>query len=179
IAAINAFPVVLPLSRRNSSTAITTTSSRPCTVTCCGPSLRTFRTSSLKRALASCKSQYPDRGLGTRVFGIFGAAAFDLMILVMLTRIHRTSRLLKLDGKQHREPCRGVSYLLDTCMRMIIIPISVRMSRTDARMNPRHGTECQSFRRVHRRSHGRDARPCGGLGYGAAVLDRGCAVPRR
>src|SRR5450631_818083 len=95
IASISADPVALPLRRRNSSAAITTTSSRPCTVTCCGPSLRTFRTSSLKRALASCKSQYPDRGLGPRVFGIFGAAGFDFTILVMLTRIHQTSRLFK------------------------------------------------------------------------------------
>src|SRR5215831_18086290 len=51
-AAINASPVRSPWRRRNSSAATTTTSSRPCTVTCCGPSLRTRRTNSLKRALA-------------------------------------------------------------------------------------------------------------------------------
>ncbi len=52
-AATNTSPIRSPLSRRNSSAATTTTSSRPCTVTSCGPSLRTRRTSSLKRALAS------------------------------------------------------------------------------------------------------------------------------
>ena len=57
IAAISACPVTWPLRRRNSSAAMTTTSSRPCTVTCCGPSLRTLRTDSLKRALASCRTQ--------------------------------------------------------------------------------------------------------------------------
>src|SRR5438034_3202008 len=52
-ASISAFPVMLPLRRRKSSAAMTTTSSRPCTVTCCGPSLRTLRTSSLNLAFAS------------------------------------------------------------------------------------------------------------------------------
>src|SRR5271170_46320 len=87
IAAISASPVRSPLRRRNSSAEITTTSSRPCTVTCCGPSLRTRRTNSLNRALASCNSQRPDcrsrirRGFG----GLVGDD--DFTILVMLTRL--------------------------------------------------------------------------------------------
>ena len=52
-------PVRSPARRRNSSAATTTTSSRPCTVTCCGPSLRARRTSSLKRALAQFARPYP------------------------------------------------------------------------------------------------------------------------
>ena len=39
IAAIKASPVRSPLRRRNSLAEMITTSSRPCTVTCCGPSL--------------------------------------------------------------------------------------------------------------------------------------------
>ena len=50
MASISAFPVAFPFSRRNSSAAITTTSSRQCTVTCCGPSVRTLRTNSLHEA---------------------------------------------------------------------------------------------------------------------------------
>jgi hypothetical protein len=53
MAAISASPLRSPLRRRNSSAETTTTSSRPCTVTYCGPSLRTRRTNSLNRALAS------------------------------------------------------------------------------------------------------------------------------
>src|SRR5262245_52171627 len=53
IAATSAAPVTSPLRRRNSSSATTTTPSRPRTVTCCGPSLRARRTTSLRRALAS------------------------------------------------------------------------------------------------------------------------------
>ena len=90
IAPIRASPLGSPLRRRNSSAAMTTTSSRPCTVTCGGPSLRARRTSSLKRALASCRSQWPGcrrsrirrRSLGCR-------AGFDFIILVMLIRITR------------------------------------------------------------------------------------------
>ncbi len=55
----SAWPVRAPCRRWKSSAAITTTSSRPWTVTCCGPSLWTRRTSSLKRALASCSGQWP------------------------------------------------------------------------------------------------------------------------
>jgi len=58
------------------------------TVTCCGPSLRTRRTSSLKRALASCKSQWPGCRLPRtwrRGFGCF--VSFDFAVLVMLTRL--------------------------------------------------------------------------------------------
>src|ERR1700722_5063749 len=95
MASMRAWPVALPLRRRNSSAAMTTTSSRPCTVTCCGPSLRTFRTSSLKRALASCKSQYPERPLGGRTLLPFEVDSFDLDILVILTRITQKTRSFK------------------------------------------------------------------------------------
>jgi hypothetical protein len=59
--AIGWTPVAPPFRRRNSSAKLTTTSSRPCTVTCCRPSLRTRRTSSLNRTLASCSAQCLDR----------------------------------------------------------------------------------------------------------------------
>jgi len=52
-ASINNSPVCTPFRRLNSSASTTTTASRPCTVTCCGPSLCAMRTSSLNRALAS------------------------------------------------------------------------------------------------------------------------------
>ena len=58
--------------------AITTTSSRPCTVTCWGPSLRMRRMSSLRRALASCKRHWPDCRSGSDK---------DYEVLVILTRI--------------------------------------------------------------------------------------------
>ena len=61
IAATSAAPVNSPFSRRNSSAEITTTSARPCTIICCGPSLLTCRTNLLNRALASCSNQYPGR----------------------------------------------------------------------------------------------------------------------
>src|SRR5262245_47547828 len=66
IAAINASPVGSPLRRRNSSAEMTTTSLRPCTVTCCGPSLWTRRTNSLKRAFASCNNHRPDFAVRVR-----------------------------------------------------------------------------------------------------------------
>src|SRR3984893_13434241 len=95
MASTSAWPVALPLRRRNSSAAMTTTSSRPCTVTCCGPSLRTLRTSSLKRALAFCKSEYPERPLGGRTLLPFEVDSFDLDILVILTRITQKTRSFK------------------------------------------------------------------------------------
>src|SRR5580658_7534343 len=85
IAAISASPVRSPLRRRNSSAEMTTTSSRPCTVTCCGPSLRTRRTNSLNRALASCNSQRPD--FRRRVLRGFDGLGEDFIILVILTRL--------------------------------------------------------------------------------------------
>ena len=92
MAAISASPVRSPLRRPNSSAEITTTSSRPCTVTRCGPSLRTRRTSSLKRAFASCNSHWPvfgpAFGLRTRRRGFVDLAGDDFTILVILTRYH-------------------------------------------------------------------------------------------
>src|SRR6202035_2523564 len=86
MAAIKDSPVRSPLSRRNSSAEITTTSSRPCTVTRCGPSLRTRRTNSLNRALASCSRHW--RGLSGRARRRgFAGLAGDFTILVILTRI--------------------------------------------------------------------------------------------
>jgi len=87
MAAMSASPVSCPLRRRYSSAATTTTSSRPWTVTCCGPSLCTLRTSSLKRALASCSTQYPVRGFAERAFADFAALERDLRILVILTSL--------------------------------------------------------------------------------------------
>jgi hypothetical protein len=55
-----------------------------CTVTRCGPSLRTRRTSSLKRAFASCNSQWPDFGLRARRRG-FVSFTGDFVFLVILT----------------------------------------------------------------------------------------------
>jgi hypothetical protein len=52
--------------RSNSSTRTTTTASRPCTVTRCGPHSRACRTTSLSLALASCRLQ---RLLGWRFPG--------------------------------------------------------------------------------------------------------------
>jgi hypothetical protein len=83
MASISARPVPSPLSRRNSSAAMTTTSSRPCTVTCWGPSLRTRRTNSLNRALASCSSQWPGRDFAVRGLGDLRVRG----ILVILTRL--------------------------------------------------------------------------------------------
>ena len=87
MAAIKASPVRSPLRRRNSSAEMTTTSSRPCTVTRCGPSLRTRRTSSLKRAFASCNGHWPDFGRRARRRGLVGFAGVDFAFLVILTRI--------------------------------------------------------------------------------------------
>jgi hypothetical protein len=70
IATMSASPVRSPLSRRNSSTEITTTSSRPWTVTRCGPSLRTRRTNSLKASL--CIPQQP----ATRLYDAWAVAGF-------------------------------------------------------------------------------------------------------
>ncbi len=53
MASMRAAPVTSPFRRRNSSSATMTTPARPFTVTCCGPSLRARRTTSLRRALAS------------------------------------------------------------------------------------------------------------------------------
>src|SRR6202790_4489212 len=86
MAAIKDSPVRSPLRRRNSAAEITTTSSRPCTVTRCGPSLRTRRTSSLKRAFASCNSHRPDFSRARRR-DFAGFAGADFMILVMLTSL--------------------------------------------------------------------------------------------
>src|SRR5262249_45743268 len=58
-ASIKAWPVVSPFRRRNSSADTMKASSRPCTVTSCGPSVFARRTTSEKRALASCSSQRP------------------------------------------------------------------------------------------------------------------------
>src|SRR5271165_4185737 len=82
-------PLRSPLRRRYSSAETTTTSSRPCTVTCCGPSLRTRRTSSLKRALASCSRQLPE-GRG----GVGGV----LKILVILTSTSHTPSYRQVDS---------------------------------------------------------------------------------
>src|SRR5450830_812855 len=71
MASIRWLPVSFPLRRRKSAAVMTTTSSRPCTVTCCGPSLCTRRTNSLKRAFASCSIQWPG-----------GAAFSDLVLLI-------------------------------------------------------------------------------------------------
>ena len=53
MASTNNWPERWPCIRRNSPASTTTTASRPCSVTCCGPSLCANRTNSLKRALAS------------------------------------------------------------------------------------------------------------------------------
>ena len=89
-ASTSALPVCAPCKRRKSSAAITTTSSRPCTVTCCGPSLRTRRTSSLKRALASCSNQCPGGGAGRLAGGLVGSVN-----LVILTRLSSSGRPIK------------------------------------------------------------------------------------
>src|SRR5665213_3024656 len=89
IAAIRLAPVRSPLSRRNSSAEITTTSSRPCTVTRCGPSLRTRRTSSLKRALASCNRQWPGFATRGRRRGFADFDRADFPVLVMIPRISK------------------------------------------------------------------------------------------
>ena len=83
-AAMSAAPVRSPFRRRNSSTEMTTTSSRPWIVTCCGPSLRTRRTSSLNRAFASWSGHRPCR---ERLRSPPCGGKADLSILVMPTRI--------------------------------------------------------------------------------------------
>ena len=83
-ASTKARPESVPLRRRNSSSETTTTSSRPCTVTCCGPSRRATRTSSLNRALASCSRQRPGRG-----FAECPARSFPCREPGMLTRFAR------------------------------------------------------------------------------------------
>ena len=85
IARMRSAPVRSPSSRRNSATAITTTSSRPCTVTSCGPSLLARRTSSPNRALASCKGQCAGFGGRNRVRGLAGGR--DDADLAILTRL--------------------------------------------------------------------------------------------
>lgn len=87
MAIISSSPVRSPLSRRNSSAEITTTSSRPWTVTCCGPSLRTRRTNSLKRALASCRTQWP----GVLLNDLGGRGESECVNLVMLTILYNTA----------------------------------------------------------------------------------------
>src|SRR5208337_3415637 len=91
IAAMSAPPLRSPLRRRNSSAEMMTTSSRPWTVTCCGPSLRTRRTSSLKRALASCRSQWPGSRPRARRPALAISAKGVFLILVMLTRLSHQS----------------------------------------------------------------------------------------
>jgi len=78
----------LALRRRNSSAETTTTSSRPCTVTCCGPSLRTRRTSSLKRPWRPEATSGPSEA--TRAADGFGASGWreGFFILVMLIEYH-------------------------------------------------------------------------------------------
>src|SRR3984893_15569283 len=112
IAAISDAPVRSPLRRRNSSAEITTTSSRPCTVTRCGPSLRTRRTSSLKRTFASCNSHWPDLGWRVRRRGFNGFDGDDFTILVMLTSIYECpwismDRLAQSALVQTPEPARS------------------------------------------------------------------------
>jgi hypothetical protein len=80
-----AFPVGLPCRRRNSSAETRTTASRPCTVTSWGPSVLTRRTSSLKRALASCRSHRPEPGWSPR--RLPSVFLGGLLFLVMLTRL--------------------------------------------------------------------------------------------
>src|SRR5258705_170374 len=80
MAAIRASPVRSPLRRRNSSADMTTTSSRPCTVTRCGPSLRTRRTNSLNRALASCNIHWPNFGSRARRRDFVGFVRDDFYI---------------------------------------------------------------------------------------------------
>jgi hypothetical protein len=87
ITAITASPVRLLLRRQNSSAEITTTSSRPRTVTCCGPSLRTRLTNSLKRAFASCSSQWPDFEWRERRRGLDGDDFVVLVMLISITQI--------------------------------------------------------------------------------------------
>src|SRR5262249_52878933 len=62
----------------------TTTSSRPCTVTSCGPSLFARRTSSLKRALASCSSQRPGRDRRGCLGPLFFSFGGELKIFIIL-----------------------------------------------------------------------------------------------
>ena len=89
-ASISAAPVRSPFKRRNSSAATTTTSSRPRTVTSCGPSLRARRTSSLKRALASCRSQAPGRRGGRD--GLFELVMLTRLVDASATRKTRSAR---------------------------------------------------------------------------------------
>src|SRR6476620_5283076 len=103
MAAIRASPVRSPLRRRNSSADMTTTSSRPCTVTRCGPSLRTRRTNSLNRALASCKIHWPNFGSRARRRDFVGFVRDDFTFLVILTRMSPKNS----DFKGHVRPaCR-------------------------------------------------------------------------
>jgi hypothetical protein len=79
MAVTSALPQGSPVKRRDSSVEITTTSSRPSTVTCWGPLLRTRRTSSLRRASASCNAQWSGRAARPGA-GIFGDRRFFLVI---------------------------------------------------------------------------------------------------
>ena len=87
-ASISDWPVSAPFRRWKSATEITTTSSRPCTVTCCGPSLLTRRTNSLKCALAFCKAQRFGRSPGDPRCGI------DRFTIKHLLRLERDAENL-------------------------------------------------------------------------------------
>jgi hypothetical protein len=89
-ASTRTFPLRSPARRRKSSAPMITTSSRPWTVTCCGPSSFARRTTSLNLALASCSCHCagrPRRGLR------FRPAADEVFArLVMLTRLPHAVR---------------------------------------------------------------------------------------
>lgn len=77
-----------------------TTSSRPWTLTRWGPSLRTRRTSSLKRALASWSCQWPGSAADLDVD--FGMCA--PLILVRATRIYQTLAEKQATNESGHEP---------------------------------------------------------------------------
>lgn len=88
-AATSAAPLRSPCRRRTSSAAMTTISSRPWTVTCCGPSACTRLTSSLNRAFASCRSQRLGRGSRGRRRALRAFGVFAFVNLVILNWINR------------------------------------------------------------------------------------------
>jgi hypothetical protein len=107
IASIKSCPVGSPVSRRYSLADMTTTSSRPRTVTCWGPWLFALRTNSLKRALASCNDQWPGNGTARLARGRADEAAGAVLAAdedfrVILTR-------LTCQGRQFNASCKPFS----------------------------------------------------------------------
>jgi hypothetical protein len=85
---------------------------------CCGPSLRTRRTSSLERAVASCNSQRPD--FRSRVRRGFGGLDEDFTILVMLTRLSWPVPLCKF--VEFRQMCMIIKSVFDLAARGAGLP---------------------------------------------------------